>query len=180
MFGPVLHGKLVKMRPPRPDDAPAMLTWFEDMEVTRFMALHHPPSLEVEREFIDRMARGPDDVFWVLDVDDRPVGASAIHAISWKYGHGTTGTTIGDRSLWGRGIGGESMQLRTRYAFTQLPLRKLKSGYYEGNEASAKAQAAAGYREVGRWHQEHFIDGRWVDHVLTEVLREDWVRSNSL
>ena len=180
MFGPVIEGKLVTMRPPVAEDAPVMLTWFEDLEVTRFMALHHPPSLEMEREFIDRMARSPDDVFWVLDVDGRPVGASAIHAINWKYGHGTTGTTIGDRKLWGRGIGGESMQLRTRYAFTQLPLRKLKSGYYEGNEASAKAQAAAGYREVGRWHQEHFIDGRWVDHVLTEVLRADWERSTSV
>jgi len=180
MFGPVIEGKLVTMRPPVAEDAPVMLTWFEDLEVTRFMALHHPPSLEMEREFIDRMARSPDDVFWVLDVDGRPVGASAIHAINWKYGHGTTGTTIGDRKLWGRGIGGESMQLRTRYAFTQLPLRKLKSGYYEGNEASAKAQAAAGYREVGRWHQEHFIDGRWVDHVLTEVLRADWERLTSV
>jgi len=180
MFGPVIEGKLVTMRPPVADDAPVMLTWFEDMEVTRFMALHHPPSLEMEREFIDRMARSSDDVFWVLDLESRPVGASAIHAINWKNGYGTTGTTIGDKKLWGRGIGGESMQLRTRYAFTQLPLRKLKSGYYEGNEASAKAQAAAGYREVGRWHQEHFIDGRWVDHVLTEVLRADWERSTSV
>lgn len=174
MFGPLIQGRLVTLRPPRPDDAPVMITWFEDMEVTRFMALHHPPSLEMEREFIDRMARSADDVFWVLEHEGRAVGASAIHAINWKYGFGTTGTTIGDKAHWGRGIGGESMRLRTRYAFTQLPLRKLKSGYYAGNEASARAQAAAGYREVGRWHKEHLVEGQWVDHVLTEVLREDW------
>lgn len=180
MFGPVIQGKLVKLRPPSGHDAETMLTWFEDMEVTRFMALHHPPSIEAEMEFIDRMARSPDDVFWVIEHENRAVGASAIHAINWKYGYGTTGTTIGDRSLWGRGIGGETMQMRTRYAFTQLPLRKLKSGYYEGNDASARAQAAAGYKEVGRWHQETFVDGRWRDHVLTEVLREDWERSNSV
>ncbi len=129
MLGPVIEGKLAMLRPPRPDDAPVMIGWFEDMEVTRFMALHHPPSLEMEKEWLERMARSPDDVVWAIEHQGRPVGASAIHAINWKYGYGTTGTTIGDRSLWGKGIGGETMQLRTSYAFTQLPLRKLKSGY---------------------------------------------------
>jgi len=179
MLGPVIEGKLAMLRPPRPDDAPVMIGWFEDMEVTRFMALHHPPSLEMEKEWLERMARSPDDVVWAIEHQGRPVGASAIHAINWKYGYGTTGTTIGDRSLWGKGIGGETMQLRTSYAFTQLPLRKLKSGYYEGNDASAKAQAAAGYREVGRWSKEVFVDGTWRDHILTEVLREEWEQSVS-
>ncbi len=179
MFGPVIQGKLVRLRPPRADDAPVMITWFEDIEVTRFMALHHPPSLEMEKEWMERMARRGADVLWVIEHEGRPVGATAIHLIDWKYGHGTTGTTIGDRSLWGRGIGKEVMQLRADYAFTQLPLRKLKSGYYDGNEASAKAQASAGYREVGRWHGETFIDGQWRDHVLTELLRDDWEQSVS-
>jgi len=180
MLGPVIQGTLVKLRPPRAEDAPVMITWFEDMEVTRFMALHHPPSLEMEKEWLERMARSGDDIVWTIEHDGRPVGATAIHAINWKYGYGTTGTTIGDRSLWGRGIGKEVMRLRADYAFTQLPLRKLKSGYYEGNDASAKAQAAAGYREVGRWHVETFIDGEWRDHVLTELLREDWDTSRSV
>jgi len=180
MYGPVIQGKLVRLRPPRADDAPVMIGWFEDMEVTRFIALHHPPSLEMEKEWMERMARSADDVVWVIEHEGRPVGATAIHLINWKYGYGTTGTTIGDRSLWGRGIGKEVMQLRAEYAFTQLPLRKLKSGYYEGNDASAKAQAAAGYREVGRWHGDTFIDGQWRDHILTELLREDWERSHSV
>jgi RimJ/RimL family protein N-acetyltransferase len=69
------------------------------------------------------------------------------------------------------------MQLRTRYAFTQLPLRKLKAGYFDGNEASAKAQAASGYREIGRHHADLFVDGKWRDHVMTEVMREDWEKA---
>jgi RimJ/RimL family protein N-acetyltransferase len=56
-------------------------------------------------------------------------------------------------------------------------LRKLKSAYFDGNEASARAQAAAGYREVGRYRADQFIDGQWVDQVVTEVLREDWQKS---
>lgn len=180
MYGPVIEGKLVVLRPPRIEEAASMATWFEDLEVTRFVKLRNPPSAEMEREFLDKTARDPHSVFWAVEHDGRLVGATSINAIDWKQGFGTTGTIIGDTGAWGKGLARELMQLRAAYAFTQLPLRKLKSGYLEGNEASARAQKAAGYREVGRWHKDRFIDGRWVDHVLTEVLREDWEKRSSV
>jgi RimJ/RimL family protein N-acetyltransferase len=177
MYGPVIQGNLIKLRPPLSEDAAAMTTWFEDLEVTRFIKLRHPPSLDAEKEFLERTARDPDSVFWALEYEGRLVGGTSIVAIDWKHGSGTTGTVIGDKAAWGKGLAHELMQLRADYAFTQLPLRKLKSGYLEGNVASARAQKSAGYREVGRWHKDRFIDGEWVDHVLTEVMREDWEKA---
>ena len=180
MYGPIIQGKLVRLRPPRTDDAALMITWFEDMEVTRFLLVRHPPSMDMEKEWLDRMARSQDDVVWVIEYKDQAVGTTAIHMIDWRNGSGTTGTVIGDKSVWGKGLGRELIQLRTRYAFTQLPLRKLKSAYMQGNEASARAQAAAGYCEVGRHRADMFIDGQWRDHILTEVMREDWLKRNSV
>ena len=179
MYGPVLQGKLVRLRPPRTEDVPAMITWFEDLEVTRFLKLRNPPSLEAEKEFLDKLARDDTVIFWAVEHEARLVGGTSIGAIDWKHGFGTTGTVLGDRKVWGRGLGRELMQLRAHYAFTQLPLRKLKSGYLEGNQASARAQAAAGYREVGRWHADRFIDGAWRDHVLTELTREEWEKGKA-
>jgi len=174
MYGPVIGGKLLQLRPPRLEDAPVMIGWFEDLEVTRFLKRRDPPSIEGEKEWLEKIARDPDVVQWVIEFGSAPVGTTGIVRIDWKNGFGTTGTVIGDRSAWGKGIAREMMQLRMAYAFTVLPLRKLKSGYIEGNVASAKAQLAAGYREVGRWKKDRFVDGEWRDHVLTEVLREDW------
>lgn len=179
MYGPTIQGEFVRFRPPKPDDAAAMITWFEDMEVTRFILLRHPPSLDAEKEWLDKMARDPNQVVWVLEHEGTVVGTTAIHEINWREGFGMTGTLIGDKSVWGKGLGRELMQMRTRYAFTQLPLRKLKSAYLDGNEASARAQSAAGYREVGRYRADMFVDGRWRDHVLTEVMREDWEKEHS-
>src|SRR2546428_3729485 len=161
MYGPILEGKLVRLRPPQPDDAAVMITWFDDLEVTRFLKLQNPPSLDAEKEWLDRMARDPDSVFWVVEHVGRVVGATSIVRIDWKHGFGTTGTVLGDKSVWGKGLGRELMQLRADYAFTQTPLRKLKSGYLAGNEASARAQRAAGYKDVGRWTRDRFIDGEW-------------------
>jgi RimJ/RimL family protein N-acetyltransferase len=177
MYGPVIRGELVVLRPPRLGEAETIASWFEDLEVTRFIKLRHPPSEEMEKEFLDRMARDPDAIYWVVEHDGRLVGGTSIVRIDWRHGHGTTGTVIGDKTAWGKGLARELMRLRADYAFTQLPLRALRSGYLEGNVASANAQQSAGYKEVGRWHGERFIDGKWVDHVLTELRREDWERS---
>ena len=180
MNGPVIQGKLVSLRPPRADDAAAIITWFEDMEVTRFLTRQTPPSLEVEKEWLDKMARDPSYLIWIVEHEGRAVGVTGIHEIDWKDGYGITGTMVGDKTAWGKGLGRELMQIRARYAFTQTPLRKLKSAYYEGNEASARAQAAAGYRVVGRYRADRFMDGKWSDQILTEALREDWEKANSV
>lgn len=180
MFGPVIEGKLVRLRPPRPEDVGLITTWFDDLEVTRFLKLRNPPSAEMEKEFLDRMARDPGAIWWAVEHQARLVGGTSIQSIDWKWGHGTTGTVIADKSVWGKGVGRELMRLRAEYAFTQTPLRSLRSGYLEGNVASAQAQKSAGYREVGRWHEDRFVDGKWVDHVLTELRRDDWEKARSV
>ncbi|GAC1665213.1 MAG: GNAT family protein [Candidatus Dormibacteraceae bacterium] len=176
MYGPIIQGKLVRLRAPRPEDAAVMITWFDDLEVTRFLKLRHPPSIEAEKEWLEKVAKDPNHIQWVIEFKGAPVGTTAIVRIDWVNGDGTTGTIIGDKAVWGKGLGGEMMKLRTEYAFTQLPLRKLKSAYIDGNVASARAQAAAGYREIGRWHRDRFVDGRWLDLILTEVMRDDWAK----
>ncbi len=176
MYGPVIQGNLVRLRPPTVEDAPGMITWFADMEVTRFLGRRNPLSLDAQKEWLDKVARDPDSVIWVIEHEGRAVGTTGIHEIDWKHGRGTTGTLIGDKKVWGKGLARELMRLRARYAFTELPLRKLEAGYFEGNEASGRAQAAAGYKVVGRRREYVFAGGRWLDLIMTEVLREDWVK----
>ena len=112
MYGPVLESKLVRLRPPRPEDATVMITWFEDLEVTRFLKLRYPPSVEAEKEWLEKIARDPDHVQWVVEFKGAAAGTTSIVGIDWKNGFGTTGTVIGDKSVWGKGLGRELMQLR--------------------------------------------------------------------
>lgn len=174
MFGPRLVGSVCTLRPPDAGEVDVYRSWFEEMEVNRTLGRIHVPGPNQEREWFEHAEKSATDVYWAIEHEGRPVGVSAIHAIDSISRHGVTGTVIGDRSVWARGIGRESMALRTDYAFRQLNLHKLCSSYLDGNEASARAQAAAGYREVGRRREHFWRDGRWVDEVVTEVMRRDW------
>lgn len=178
MFGPVLRGERVILRPVEDAEADLFRRWLADSEVTRFLLRTFPPSEAAEREWLDRVARSDTDVVWGIEMEGRLVGTAAVHSIDWANGHGTTGTLIGDSTAWGRGAGGETMRLRTRWCFTDTTLHKLNSAYLDGNLASARAQAGAGYVEIGRRREQYFRGGRWIDEILTEVLRDDWLRAN--
>jgi RimJ/RimL family protein N-acetyltransferase len=123
------------------------------------------------------MSKAPNDVTWAIEASGRLVGGTGIHQIDWISRHGTTGIIIGDKSAWGKGFASETMVLRTAYAFRELNLHKLNSAFLEGNEASWKAMQKAGYRQVGRRLEQSWRDGRWVDEILTEVLRADWEKA---
>lgn len=178
MFGPVIPGRLVTLRPPRIEEAAQMASWFEDLEVTRFLKLRFPPSLAAEKEWLENTGKAPDQLVWAIERDNRLIGVTGLHRIDWPNQRAVTGTIVGDKSAWRLGIGSEVMALRTRYAFTQLPLRKLTSSVIDGNQASWRAQQKAGYRQVGRYREHEFRDGTWRDVVLTEVLRSDWMAAN--
>jgi RimJ/RimL family protein N-acetyltransferase len=175
----VIQGSTFRLRPPRHEDAEVMVTWFEDMEVTRGLGRRFPLSLEEQREWLRKASSDQDHILWVIEHEGRPVGTTSIHGIDWSRQSGETGTLIGDKTVWGRGIAGEMMRLRTEYAFRELALRKLRSGYLDGNEASRRAQEGAGYRQVGRMREEFFRAGAWVDLVLTELMREDWEKDRA-
>jgi RimJ/RimL family protein N-acetyltransferase len=112
---------------------------------------------------------------WGLFVDGQHVGSTGIHRINWRQRRALTGTLIGDRNWWGRGIGGESMRLRTLFAFEELNLEKLVTQVVEGNLASRKALEHVGYRTVGI-HRRH--GQRW-DVWIGELMRDDWQPGSS-
>ena len=179
VYGPVLKGEKITLRPPDEADAQGFIEWFADQEVTRFLAHTMPLSLADERDFLKRVGESKNDVLWVIEVDGKAIGATGIHRIDWIDANATTGTVIGEKDEWRKGYGSEAMALRTAYAFQQLNLHKLSSGAFLDNEPSKRALLRAGYREVGISREDFWRDGRWHDHWHCEVLRADWERGQA-
>ena len=163
MFGPILRGSRVTLRPPRKEDLETYLAWFADPEVTRYQPRSTPFSPAQEEAWFTKTGEDPNSVVWAIEVDGKAVG--------------TTGITIGEKSLWRQGLASEAMALRTRYAFRELNLHKLKTQAYIENEGSRRALAKTGYTQAGIQRQEFYKDGRWHDVWEGELLREDWEKA---
>ncbi len=174
MFGPVLKGTKVKLRPPDATDAARFIEWFADTEVTRYLGTAFPLSLQGEEEAIKRLGEDKNTVWWVIEAEGKAIGATGIHRIDWINANAITGTVIGDTSMWRKGYASETMAMRTEYAFRQLNLHKLKSETFAENEGSKRALQKAGYHSVGVFHEELWRDGAWHDKIEWEVLRSKW------
>jgi len=178
MFGPVLKGDHVTLRPADDSDPPRFVPWIADMEVTRYMGRRTGMALYQEVDFFKRVGEAKDSVLWVIDADGETVGATGIHEIDWPNAHGTTGILIGAKDKWGKGIASEAMRLRTRYAFRELNLHKLMTEVFVANAASKRALEKSGYRTVGIRKEHFFTGGMWHDIWLGEVTREEWLKAN--
>jgi RimJ/RimL family protein N-acetyltransferase len=176
MYGPVLQGAKVTLRPPDDSDAQRFVDWFGDLEVTRYLARRAGIGLLQEQGHLKTVGESTTDILWMLEAEGRPIGATGIHGIDWINSHGETGIVIGDKTAWGRGYASEAMRLRTEYAFRQLNLHKLTSSTFAQNEPSKRALTKAGYTEAGLEREHFFREGRWHDRWSCEVLRDDWER----
>ena len=176
MYGPVLVGTKVTLRPPDDSDTARFVDWFGDLDVTRYLLRRFAVGQLQEEGFLKALGDSTTDVFWMLEADGQAIGATGIHRIDWLHAHATTGIMIGVKSEWGKGRASEAMQLRTAYAFRQLNLHKLSSGAFVENEPSKRALVNAGYREVGVEREHFFREGRWHDHWICEVRRDEWER----
>ncbi|MBO0707180.1 MAG: GNAT family N-acetyltransferase [Candidatus Dormibacteraeota bacterium] len=175
MWGPRIQGRSVLLRPVAEAEIPTFLDWFADPDVIRYLGMpFHAQTPASERQWWEGAGSDPDGVSWGMEFEGRIVGTTSINRIDWVSRNAMTGTVIGDRSAWGKGIATEAMRLRAAYAFQHLQLHKLNSGYYEPNEGSARAQASCGYRVIGRSRDGLYRDGQWHDMVVTELMRADW------
>jgi RimJ/RimL family protein N-acetyltransferase len=154
------------------------LAWFNDPEVTEWTLMGDWPLARLaEEEYFAGAAHpgtaAPRDVAFAVEaLGGEHVGFTGVHRIDYRHGVGHTGAVIGRKDLWGQGLGGDLVRVRARYAFEVLGLRLLLSEVMEGNEASLRMLAGAGYREVGRIPRRYFKRGAYRDALLFALERE--------
>ncbi|GIW10716.1 MAG: hypothetical protein KatS3mg061_1773 [Dehalococcoidia bacterium] len=175
MFGPTLRGQQVLLGQPCRDEAPTYLRWLADPEVTRFLPMRHPPSLPMEEEWLETMARSERDVVWTVRREEQLVGVVGLHLIDWLNRNCIQGVMIGERTVWHSGIASEAVGLTLGYAFLELGLEKVKGYVALPNEASLKMAIRCGYKQVGILRREWYRDGQWIDRWIGEVLRDEWL-----
>jgi RimJ/RimL family protein N-acetyltransferase len=150
------------------------MVWMNDPEVTAWTLVGDLPITRLwEEEFFDKAMRGDGGqlTFAVETLAGEHIGFTGFHTIDYRHGAGTTGVIVGPKELWGKGIGTDIVRVRTRYAFEVLGLRLLLSEALDGNEASIRMLARAGYCEVGRIPRRYFKRGAFRDVLLFALER---------
>jgi [ribosomal protein S5]-alanine N-acetyltransferase len=176
MKNPFLIGPNVYLRPLEREDAPVLVPWFNDPDVSRTLLRHRPQTLRDEEAFLDKVTQSEHDVALALVVraTDRLIGVTGLHQIDFKNRHCSFGIVIGEKAEWGKGYGTEATTLLVKHAFETLNLNRVWLHVYEYNDRGRRSYEKVGFRQEGVLRQDCYREGRYWDTIVMAILREDW------
>ena len=157
-----------------------LMSWINNPKTTAGVLTTPPVTYEAEIAWIEGLAkRGDTDVVLAILIREgknwRYIGHTGIHRMTWPDARGSTGSFIGDASVHGKGIGTEAKLLLLNNAILVLALRKITSEVKAFNGNSLGHLLRCGYRIVGVRKEQHFYQGQYVDEILLETFRNDFM-----
>jgi RimJ/RimL family protein N-acetyltransferase len=163
---PELAGPTVRLRPWRPEDAPALAAAWADAEVSAHTRVPDPATVETAARWIGgwrtRADHGRALDLVVSGVDDDEVrGEVGLGPIDWPRHTAEIGFWIAAPQR-GRGIATEAVTLLADWAIGELPLRHVVARVHPDHSRSWRVLAAAGFRRRGRLSSGHDLWDRPV------------------
>ena len=176
----MLKGNKVVLRPVRRSDLPDFLRWFNDPEVTQYLGIYLPMTEMVEDKWIESLGttRLLTDVLFIIEAIEetgtKAIGDTGLMSINAKDHNAVFGIAIGEKGYWSKGYGTEAARLLVKYGFEQLNLHRITSGAIAFNERSIRMHKSVGFKEEGRQRDFIYRNGKFNDHVLFGILKEEW------
>lgn len=174
----VIAGKKVTLRTLTQRHCTAQYVgWLNDPEVNKYLeSRFQTQSLDTVRSFVRGMEQSGNDYLFAIEENEggTHIGNIKIGNINHHHRFADIGYVIGQKGLWGRGLGTEAIRLATDFAFKELGLYHIRAGVYEVNTASIKALRKAGYAFQGIW-QDQLMDGdKRTGHAWLTVTADAW------
>lgn len=175
---PQLHGKRVRLRGPRADDADGLFALFADPDVMRYWS--RPPMTarseaegliaEIEESFTQRTMLN-----WMLTLrsDDTVIGTCTLFRFEPRHRRAEVGYALRS-DHWGRGLAAEAATLALDWAFRTLGLHRVEADINPRNHGSRKMLERLGFVSEGVLRQRYFIGDEVSDTELFGLLAGDW------
>jgi len=172
-------GERLYLRPLEPGDA-ELMAQLDAAETDTFMWRGRVPTspLEHQRFIAETYKPQPPRSVWLavcLRDGDRFIGHVGVVGIDWVHRTGETASWLAPAEVRGKGYGTEAKHLLLEYCFDRLHLHVLRSEVDEPNTRSAAALAKQGYRPAGRLRWHDVKDGRYVDALVFDLVRAEWL-----
>ena len=171
-MGVEIRTERLRPRPLEPADAPRIRALAGEFAVARWLArVPHPYADGAAEAFVAESLEAGAHVR-ALERLDEP-GLIGVVGIEGEPRRDVLGYWIG-RPFWGRGYASEAGRAVVGWAFGTLGLECIRSGAFEGNDASLRGQEKLGFRVTGRRAIACRALGRELPHIDTALDRAAW------
>jgi len=170
----ILQGKQVRLRAIERDDLPLAVQFLNDPDVLMWFGKLAPLGIEDEIAWYEQMRQDDRVINFAMEVAGRYVGGCGLINIDHVHRRAEMGVFVGDKSLWGRGIGSEAIALVMDYGFDYLNLHRIYLRTFAGNTRAIGVYEGLGFQHEGRFRDAEWRHGRWQDMLYMSVLESEW------
>jgi len=167
--GLLLTGENIFLRGIHPSDVnDTYHLWMKDPETIQFLeSRFKKPSIEDLKQYVKANIADPDTYLFAIceKKNTRHIGNIKLGPINRIHRRASIGIVIGEKTLFGRGFGTESIRLVVAFSFNDLNLHKLTAGCYAPNRAAEMAFANNGFIREGLRRKHSLYHGDYVDVV---------------
>lgn len=173
-----LRGTHVLLRELTTADQPALRAFVNDPDVMRASSVYAPVS-DVQQDSWFKSAMGSHNAHW-FGIEDirteqpRLVGTCCLVDIDWVGRVAELRIRLGDKTVWGDGLGSDACALLLAFAFDDLNLERVGLRLWAKNTRAQRLYEKLGFIVEGRLRSAGFINGSRDDVIWMGLLREEW------
>jgi len=175
-----LAGERVALRPLEREHLARCVKWFNDVDVTYYLARDEPLTMSQEEQWFDEYRTKVDEEIYAIEVEGAHIGNIGLHGIDRANRKASLGIVIGEKDYWSRGFGTDATRTVLRYAFGRLGLHKVNLDVIEYNERAIRTYEKCGFVREGVRRQELWKRGGFVNLVRMSILEGEFRARSAL
>ena len=167
------------LRKPERNDVDALYPIKNDLEIAALLCgTTRSWSRSDLLKWVDFHRGAPDEAFFVIaDDKNRAVGHVALYKIDRRIGSAEFGILLGDKQIWGKGIGTQFTRFMIEYGFDELNLRRIYLEVLETNSRAKRLYEKLGFVVEGRLREHQYKNGRHVDVFFMGLFPDEYRRA---
>lgn len=170
-----LIGERIYLSPRNCEEVERFTEWLNDFETTDYLGRSAIiTTLEVERKYFEENIDKNYNFFIVTLDKDKLIGTIGLENYDGINRTATLGIFIGDKEYRSQGYGAEAIKLILDYGFNYLNLNNIKLDIVEFNKRAIACYKKCGFKEAGRRRKCKYIDGKYYDKLMMDILREEF------
>ena len=171
-------GNIARFRGIQLADVEPLLAYLNEYETRRFLGSVLPNSKEEELEWVrNRWKAQSNGKIFTFAVESKETGGFVGICDIWPHSMSPHTGEIGialNPALRNKGFGTETMKFLLWFGFNMRNYQRIELEVIEGNDPAKHVYEKVGFKEVGRHRNYIFRNGKYLDTILMDILREEW------
>ncbi len=172
----------IRFRPVERDDLKLLHTWENDFELimySRSKPISFVNMAQLEKQY-DEWVKDEKELHFIMELVDsnEAIGIARLRRGDWgNVKTADVGTYIGNRQLWGKGLGRQITVALLEVSFHQLNMDRCEAWSVEYNHRAHRGLEGCGFKKTGVARQAAFVNGRKWDGFSFDILRDEYLKN---